>query len=480
MHASHGGEATILPTERSHMTPTPEQSAIIARVSAGHNTMVTAFAGCAKTTSLELSVRARKVHTGLVAFNVKIKKELESRLADFPMAHVTTLNGLGHKALLRSGLRPTVKREKLFLLGKDLGLRKDELASAVSLASLARQRGVIPKGRAGRGLLPDTDETWLGLAIEEDCELPLATAARTILTQSYDRALRDGLIDFDDQIYLSALVFNAMPCYDTLMVDEAQDLSPLNHAQIAKACSSRRQLVAVGDPNQAIYAFRGADQESMTKLRALREAWSDQTLSVTFRCPRSVVARQGIPGFTAAPEAPEGMVLAPPIWYPTPGSAILCRNNAPLIRLAFRLLRQGTPVTLLGTDIGRALRALHKKLSAKRDWRAAGEALCEADPSKRDRFDSLCAILDGAPSVDEGLKRLTAPQSSAVILATGHRAKGLEWHTVYHLEPHLIPSFHATTEAELQQESNLRYVIETRTKHDLFLVSSKGLRNGQA
>lgn len=461
-------------------SPTPEQQSIISAVGEGDDTMVTAFAGCAKTTSLELAVRSRKVHTGLVAFNVKIKKELENRLSDFPLAHVTTLNGLGHKALLRSRMNPTLKKEKLFLLGKDLGLRKDDLSEAVALARLARLRGVIPKGRAGRSLLPDTDETWLALAIEEDCELPLAAAARQILTRSYDVALRDGLIDFDDQIYLSALVYNAMPIYDTLMVDEAQDLSPLNHIQISKACGPRRQLVAVGDPNQAIYAFRGADHASMDNLRTLREAWSDQTLSVTFRCPKSVVARQGIPDFTAHDSAPEGRVEAPVTWYPEPGSAILCRNNAPLFRLAFRLLRHGTPVTLLGTDIGRALKALHKKLSAKKDWRAAGEAMCEADPSKRDRFDSLCAILDGAPSIDEGLRRITAPQSSAVILATGHRAKGLEWPTVYHLEPGLIPSFHATTEAELQQESNLRYVIETRTKHDLFFVTSKGLRNGQA
>lgn len=478
MRASQGGFAA--PTERPHMTPTPEQEAIISAVTVGHNTMVTAFAGCAKTTSLELAVRARKVHTGLVAFNVKIKKELENRLSDFPLAHVTTLNGLGHKALLRSRMSPIVKKEKLFLLGKDLGLRKDDLANAIALAKLARQRGVIPKGRAGRSLLPDTDETWLALAIEEDCELPLAAAARTILTQSYDKALKEGLIDFDDQIYLSALVFNAMPCYDTLMVDEAQDLSPLNHLQVAKACSSRRQLVAVGDPNQAIYAFRGADHASMTNLRELRAEWSDQTLSVTFRCPKSVVARQAVDGFAAHDSAPEGRVEAPASWWPEPQSAILCRNNAPLIRLAFRLLRQGTPVTLLGTDIGRALRALYKKLSAKKDWRAAGEALCEADPAKRDRFDSLCAVLDGAPSIDEGLRRLSTSREGAVTLATGHRAKGLEWSTVYHLEPQLIPSFHATTEAELQQEANLRYVIETRTKHDLFLVSSKGLRNGQA
>jgi superfamily I DNA/RNA helicase len=52
----------------------------------------------------------------------------------------------------------------------------------------------------------------------------------------------------------------------------------------------------------------------------------------------------------------------------------------------------------------------------------------------------------------------------------------LEWPVVYHLEPQLIPSKHCTTEEEFQQERNLRYVIETRTKDKLYSVQQEGLR----
>lgn len=49
-------------------------------------------------------------------------------------------------------------------------------------------------------------------------------------------------------------------------------------------------------------------------------------------------------------------------------------------------------------------------------------------------------------------------------LSTGHKAKGLEWDTVYHLDPWLL--------SEHEQDLNLRYVITTRAKERLFEVNS--------
>ena len=60
---------------------------------------------------------------------------------------------------------------------------------------------------------------------------------------------------------------------------------------------------------------------------------------------------------------------------------------------------------------------------------------------------------------------------------TGHKSKGGEWDVVYHLDPFRIPSKWARTAADLgddsqlEQERNLRYVIETRAKQELYLVN---------
>jgi superfamily I DNA/RNA helicase len=59
-------------------------------------------------------------------------------------------------------------------------------------------------------------------------------------------------------------------------------------------------------------------------------------------------------------------------------------------------------------------------------------------------------------------------QQGTIRLLTGHKAKGLEWDTVYHLDPWLI--------GDEEQELNLRYVITTRSKDKLFEVNSKDIR----
>jgi superfamily I DNA/RNA helicase len=69
----------------------------------------------------------------------------------------------------------------------------------------------------------------------------------------------------------------------------------------------------------------------------------------------------------------------------------------------------------------------------------------------------------GTPGVDG------APGAPGQLLS-GHKAKGLEWNTVYHLDPQRVPSPWAKTDEAIEQELNIRYVIETRSKQNLFFV----------
>lgn len=51
---------------------------------------------------------------------------------------------------------------------------------------------------------------------------------------------------------------------------------------------------------------------------------------------------------------------------------------------------------------------------------------------------------------------------------TGHKAKGLEFDTVYHLNPYLI--------GDDEQELNLRYVIQTRAANAYYEINSDNIR----
>lgn len=460
-------------------SPTPEQSAIFDAVAQGDNTLVTALAGTGKTTTIEGACARIKPTDKIlcIAFNVRIKEELQKRLGS--RATVVTFNGLGHRAIGKAlGKNLTLDNDKIFALCKDEGFRGDDLADLMFLVNHARQVGIIPKGLPGKGLLPDDMDLWEEMARDEDIHEGFAIPARRVLEASTKSAMR-GVVDFTDQIYISSLMFGAFNKYDVVFVDEAQDLSPQNHIQLRKTAA--RQIIAVGDPNQAIYAWRGADSTSMTTLRDLRDTWTDLPLTLTFRCPKSVVERQRefVPSFRAADSNLPGSVSSLKEWLPegSTSSAIISRNNAPLIRAAFRLLRARIPVNLIGRDVGRELKRLYKKIN-KDDKLSRQQVIDECliqqqdDPDKADKLQSLIAVLESSKDLDDAIQFLTESRKGAITLSTGHRAKGLEWDTVYHLDPHLIPNQNALLlgGAALQQEDNLRYVIETRTKDRLFLV----------
>jgi superfamily I DNA/RNA helicase len=511
-------------------TLTPEQQAIVeATKSSSDSLMISAYAGCSKTTTLTLCAKNITGSGLALAFNVKIKKELEER---FPSHfEVMTLNGLGHRAWGRAlGKGMGVDDKKLGKIvsaearAAKLDLSPDEWSAVRKIISSAMMSGLVPSTFSNfRGLVPDDLPTWRAIAESEFDDLSdhLLQFARHCLIASIRQSF-EGTISYDDQIYMPTLFGGVFPRFPLVMVDEAQDLSPLNHAQVKKVAAGR--LIVVGDPKQAIYAFRGADSESMAKLRSMRATWIDLPLTQTFRCPTAVVERQQrhAPGFTAASSNAVGVVVDKvfsgedkswtwsfisdlqeqaakdlKISLDATNVVILCRNNAPLLKCAFALIKRGIAPLMLGRDIGSGLVTLAKKLCPDEDQpieealRAIDEweefevrkARANDDDTKADsildRSQSLKAVIEGdskiktAGQLRDAIKTLFDRKWGKVSLASGHRSKGLEWEVVIHLDPWRVPSKWAKDAggAALQQELNLKYVIETRTKHTLALLN---------
>ena len=71
------------------------------------------------------------------------------------------------------------------------------------------------------------------------------------------------------------------------MVDEFQDTDPVQWDILRRAFAGHRTLVLIGDPKQAIYAFRGADVYSY--LDAVEQADRVQTLSTNWRSDAALV-----------------------------------------------------------------------------------------------------------------------------------------------------------------------------------------------
>lgn len=487
--------------------------------------MVDALAGCSKSTTLEMSAPQVKVPAMALAFNKKIAVELAKRLpSNF---QTKTFNGLGFAAVMRAlpaMPKATIEDRKLGKLVTEVAKeRKIDLSSEQwdqlrRLVSGAMQAGITP-GNRGRPLTADTrdeweevaDRLWIG---QGEFEF-LYEMAREVLERDIQLVEQHGIMSFDDQVYISACIAGSFPQFPVLFVDEAQDLSPLNHAQLAQSVRPDGRLVTVGDPKQAIYAFRGADSRSMGKIRKLRSNWVDRGLLTTFRCPKLIVARQQdhAPGYKAWHTNTEGSVteLKPGTegfqldegwtWQtirrlqPSPDCKVmvLCRNNAPLLSLAFKLIRGQIGVTMLGRDIGKGLIALSRKILPEdqtpapicaglvQAWMENEVELARANKKEErvagitDKGECLIAVIDSgcrdAGELRLMLEKLFSREAAQIELGTGHKAKGLEADCVVHLDPWRIPSRWAREAAKLgdwsqmEQEQNLRYVIETRTKH---------------
>ena len=159
------------------------------------------------------------------------------------------------------------------------------------------------------------------------------------------------------------------PKYPMVMIDESQDLSPLNHRTLELMVADR--LIAVGDPRQAIYSFRGAHTKSMQEMKS-RFNMQELTLSTSFRCPRAVVrkAQSHAPHMRWPEWAEEGRVERLEEWSaqtPPDGSAVICRNNAPLFKAAMFFIRHNRGIKIIGNDIGAGLVKLLKKMGDPKD-----------------------------------------------------------------------------------------------------------------
>lgn len=312
-----------------------------------------------------------------------------------------------------------------------------------------------------------------------------------------------SVIDFDDMLWLPVLWGLRLGQYDLILVDEAQDTNPIQVAMLHAMLGPYGRVIAVGDPQQAIYGFRGASASAMRKVADAFDC-RELPLSVSYRCPRSVVreAQRFSEQIEAFEGAGEGAVEHVPLYTLDsfgPDDAILCRNVAPLVRMAYDFFARGRGARFVGKDIGQSLVTLVKRIAgdtnnlgefrtALLDWRRHEIHQLEADGQEdqiervNDRTEAIMVILQALPVDRPGVTDLVdaiydlfdEKDERLITLSTVHRAKGREWRTVYILDRHLIPSFYATQEWQLTEERNLSYVAVTRAKERLVYIRSNG------
>ncbi len=472
-------------------SPSDYQTAIFSHVSGSRRSLIVkAVAGSGKTTTCIQSLR----HIPGV---------------DISKVRASTFHSVGFGAVakkLRNSLGEGFKLEpsgdKMIKLARaSLGEEMMDLYGSfcARLVGLAKGAGIGP-------LVPDVEDIWfemighhdLYLEDEKADEETAVKIARDLLRKS-NEAARQGVVDFDDLLYLPLLWRLRLWQNDIVYVDEAQDTNPVRRAIAKLALRPGGKLIAVGDEKQAIYGFTGASHDAMDLIR--EEFNCDELpLTVSYRCPKAVglQAQELVPYFEVAPNAIEGKSVAATLKEALvelgPHDAILCRQTRPLFELAFKLIAAGRGCAILGRDIGKGLTDLIKKRKAsgipnlvnKLDaWaeREIAKHMAKGEEGKAeavtDRLECIKTVIANLadnertiPGLINKLEGLFTDTNGVLLLSTVHKAKGREWERVAILEPELMPSKWARQEWQMGQEKNLMYVAWTRCTQALYFLTT--------
>ncbi|HZK59923.1 MAG TPA: ATP-dependent helicase [Cryobacterium sp.] len=346
-------------------------------------------------------------------------------------------------------------------------------------------------------------------------------------------------IDFEDVLLAMAGMIEAEPSvalqvreqYRFFVVDEYQDVSPLQHDLLALWLGDRRDLCVVGDASQTIYSFTGARSEYLLDFPKHYEDATVVRLEQNYRSTSAIVAtanqlmrgRQGaLTLHAAAGEAgPEPSVreyasdmaeargVAQQIIELIESGtrpeniAVLYRVNVQAAALETALGDVGVSYQIRGSkrffdlaEVKQAvmqLRAASVSIVGEPLFKSVSDVLRslgwsqtapEAPGAVRDRWESLNALMglvDQAPPgttfrqfTDELMERQAGqhePTVSAVTLATLHSAKGLEWDAVFlvGLSEGLVPISYAGSFEQVDEERRLLYVGVTRARRRLAL-----------
>jgi DNA helicase-2/ATP-dependent DNA helicase PcrA len=294
---------------------------------------ILAGAGTGKTRTITHRI-AYGVHTGAfvpeqvlaVTFTARAAGELRSRLA-----------GLGVGGVQARTFHAAAMRQLRYFAPRVLGGPMPGLVdNKLRLVAAAASRNRLSTDRTSlRDLASEIEWAKTTLATAEEYparaqaagrEPPFEAAAVAAVYASYESAKqRDGVLDFEDLLLVTAYAIEGnqdvarqvRAQYRHFVVDEYQDVNPLQQRLLDAWLGGRAEVCVVGDPNQTIYSFTGADPDY---LLGFADRYSDAEvvkLERDYRSTPQVVGlankligqaprRRGLPGLRLLGQRTEG------------------------------------------------------------------------------------------------------------------------------------------------------------------------------
>ena len=425
-----------------------------------------------------------------VTFTARAAGEMRSRLADLGVvgAQARTF----HSAALRQltyfwptaigGRRPEIETFK----GRLVGIAAHRLGLSTDRALIRDLSAEVEWAKVTMTLPEDYAQQTAALRRDPPGGLEPATVAQVLA--AYEEAKTErGVIDFEDVLLLMVGILldrediadQVRGQYKHFVVDEYQDVSPLQQRLLDLWLGRRRQLCVVGDVSQTIYSFTGATPDFLTGFASRYAGARTVRLSRDYRSTPQVVSlanrvlsrsRRG-GGALVLPAGAVELVAQRPS-----GPAVRFESYdddvaeaAGVVEHVGRLRSAGVPLSGIAVlyRTNSQSEAIEQALSDAGIGYLVrgGERFFERDEVKR-AVVMLRAAAQNAPTVE------------GVTLSSLHAAKGLEWDAVLLVgaSEGLLPISLAEGPAAIEEERRLLYVGVTRAREHL-VVSCARARN---
>lgn len=504
---------------------------------------VLAGAGSGKTRAITHRI-AYGVETGVysaekvlaLSFTVKASGEMRSRLSELGVEGVACRTF--HSAAMRQ-----LAHFWPDLIGGDLP--KVLHSKAATLKRAAAQLNIRATDELLRGIAAEIEWRKVRLLSMDHYEtvlperpLPggLSADATLALVQKYE-ALKDDQrnLDFEDTLIATLGMLNAEKWvadrvreqFRFFVIDEYQDVSPVQRALLDAWRGDHSEVCVVGDPNQTVFGFAGASDEHLLRFESEFPGATTVELDRNYRSTPEIVrlANSTVPNsplelvsmresgptprvMVSATDEDEARSIGTAIRAAIDGGtdpadiAVLYRINVQSLvlehvlgemRIPFRV-RVGRffdePVVTQALVLVRGRLQTDPAANA-RDTMAlilrehlGWLSKPPANPVDRHAWNIMSAlaqiaenlpanatVIDLAADLKHRADNEMEPAVSAVTLSTTHNAKGLEWDTVFviGMSEGLFPLSYSMGDGPMQEERRLAYVAFTRAGRSLTL-----------
>lgn len=453
------------------------------------------------------------------AFNKDIVKEIEKKVSkDLTNVDIRTVHSLGFLMIQRNfkgqEIIPNENKYRQFIINNLDDISTIDISMLRYRDKMKYIDNVCDLVNFSRFYLVNSEKEIEKLIKKYDIDIIADEIDATINVLEWGKTYISE-IDFTDMIWLP-YVLDLKPIgllYDYILGDECQDFSVAQRELLLRCRKINTRMFLFGDKNQTIYAFCSADPQSFDILKSLPNT-STLPLSISYRCAKNIVRfAQNVVSTIEHNEANKNdgeVKYNVELEEVQDGDMVLCRNNAPLMKIYNDFIRMGKKCQIRGKDIGTNLKRLVKSMhqdelnvSLEKDglfvrlydslFEMRNKILKQTGldmksvmndsriTNKLDMIRALEVLSEGLTTSEELIAKIGSMFSdkkiSGISLSTIHKAKGLEAENVYIACPSLMPCKSATLDWEIEQEKNLMYVAYTRAKNKLCFINENDFKN---